>query len=105
MGRHTMRLHGAPLFALAALLGLAIAPPHGNAADPPEIVIGAPIALTGGFGEGGQRVVEGLQVAVREINEQGGIKALGGAKLKLVTADSSSNDPTQASSVTRRLAE
>lgn len=100
-----MRLHGPSLLAWATLLGLAIAPLHGNAADPPEIVIGAPIALTGGFGEGGQRVVEGLQVAVREINEQGGIKALDGAKLKLVTADSSSNDPTQASSVTRRLAE
>ena len=85
---------------LAMLMGLA---PRASWADPPEIVIGAPIALTGGFGEGGQRVVNGLQVAVDEINANGGIKALGGAKLRLMAADSSTDNPTQAASVTRRL--
>ncbi|HVG51313.1 MAG TPA: ABC transporter substrate-binding protein [Xanthobacteraceae bacterium] len=68
-----------------------------------EIVIGAPNSLTGGIGEGGQRNVWGLQIAVDQINKAGGIKALGGAKLKLIVADTTSDNPTQAASVTRRM--
>ncbi len=48
-----------------------------------EIIVGAPNALTGGYGEGGRQVVAGLQIAVDEINNKGGIKALQGRKLKL----------------------
>ena len=71
-------------------------------AQPHEIVIGAPNATTGGFGEAGRRVVTGLQVAVDEINRAGGIKSMGGAQLKLDPVDTSDN-PTQAASVTQRL--
>ena len=72
-------------------------------AQEPEIVIGAPNSLTGGIGEGGQRTVWALQIAVDEINKAGGIKALGGAKLKLVVADTTSENPTQAASIARRM--
>lgn len=68
-----------------------------------EVVIGAPNAMSGGYGEGGRQVVNGLKIAVDEINKAGGIKALGGAKLRLEAVDTSSDNPTQAASVTRRL--
>lgn len=72
-------------------------------AAPADIVIGAPNSLTGGGGESGRDVVSGLQMAVDDINRAGGIKALGGAHLKLIPADTTSDNPQQAASVTRRL--
>lgn len=72
-------------------------------AEEKEIVIGAPNALTGGLGELGTRTVWGLQLAVDKINREGGIKSLGGAKLKLVVADTTSENPPQAASITRRM--
>ena len=72
-------------------------------ADEPEIIIGAPNSLTGGLGEIGQRMTWGLQIAVDQVNREGGIKAMGGAKLKAIIADTSSENPTQAASVTRRM--
>ena len=73
---------------------------HAEAAD---IVVGAPNSLTGGLGEIGTRGTWGMQIAVDQINKEGGIKSLDGAKLKLVIADTSSENPTQAASVTRRI--
>lgn len=72
-------------------------------AQPAEIVIGAPNALSGGYAEGGRTAVAGLKIAIDEINAKGGIKSLGGAKLKLVSADTSSDNPAQAATVTRRV--
>lgn len=68
-----------------------------------EIVIGAPTSLTGGLGEVGTRGSWGSQIGVDQINREGGIKSLGGAKLKLVIADTTSENPTQAASVARRM--
>jgi branched-chain amino acid transport system substrate-binding protein len=53
-------------------------------ADEPEIIVGAPNSLTGGLGEIGQRMTWGLQIAIDQINREGGIKSLGGAKLKAI---------------------
>ena len=72
-------------------------------AQAPEIVIGAPNSLSGGYAEGGRTAVAGLKIAIDEINARGGIKSLGGAKLKLISADASSDNPAQAATVTRRL--
>jgi branched-chain amino acid transport system substrate-binding protein len=91
-------LTGAVLCAAGVMLGAAT-----GMAQPAEIVVGAPHSLTGGFGEGGRQAVAGLQIAVDQINQSGGIKSLGGAKIRLIPADSSSDNPAQASSVTRRL--
>jgi branched-chain amino acid transport system substrate-binding protein len=91
-------LTGAVLCAAGVILGAAT-----GMAQPADIVVGAPHSLTGGFGEGGRQVVAGLQIAVDQINQSGGIKSLGGAKIKLIPADTSSDNPAQASSVTRRL--
>ena len=81
----------------------AVAMPGIIRAEEQEIVIGAPNSLTGGLGENGQRATAGMQIAIDQVNREGGIKALGGAKLKLVIADTSSENPTQAASVTRRM--
>lgn len=72
-------------------------------AAPSEVVIGAPNSLTGGFGEGGRQVVIGLQIAVEQVNAAGGIKSLAGAKLRVISGDTSSDDPALAASVTRRM--
>ena len=80
-----------------------VAMPALVSADEPEIIVGAPNSLTGGLGEIGQRMTWGLQIAIDQINREGGIKSLGGAKLKAIIADTTSENPTQAASVTRRI--
>jgi branched-chain amino acid transport system substrate-binding protein len=87
------------LLAAAAMVG---APRIGRSAEA-EIVLGAPNSLTGGFGENGQRGVWGFLIAADQVNREGGIKALGGAKLKVIVADTTTENPTQAASVTRRM--
>ena len=87
---------------LAASTAL-IAMPGIIRADEPEIVIGAPNSLTGGLGEVGSRATWGMSIAAAQINREGGIQSMGGAKVKLVIADTSSENPTQAASVTRRM--
>jgi len=69
------------------------------------IKIGAPFPLTGAWAEGGQNSLNGVELGIEDINAAGGIQALGGAKLELVSADTGSSDPNQAASVTRRLVE
>jgi branched-chain amino acid transport system substrate-binding protein len=81
----------------------ALAMPAIARAEASELVIGAPNSLTGGLGEIGTRATWGMQIAVDQINKNGGIKSLDGAKLRLVIADTSSENPTQAASVTRRM--
>lgn len=89
----------------AASAGLALFAIGGRAArgQGTEIIIGAPNSMTGGLGESGRVVVNGLQLAVEEINAGGGIRSLGGARLRVIAADTSSDNPAQAASVTRRL--
>jgi len=95
----TRRQTIAGMAAGAAVLGA----PRILKADEPEIIIGAPNSLTGGLAEGGVRFVAALQIAVDKINAGGGIKSLGGAKLKLAVADTTTENPAQSASVTRRL--
>lgn len=61
-----------------------------------EIPVGWVLTLSGGSAAIGQQARTGVQIAVDQINAACGIKALGGAKLKLVFADSQSK-PTSAS--------
>ncbi len=68
-----------------------------------DIVIGAPNALTGVFASLGSRGLWGMQIAVERINAQGGVKALGGVRLALIAADTTSDDAARAVAVTRRL--
>lgn len=70
-----------------------------------DILVGAPNALSGAFAELGTRGVWGMQIAIDEINRAGGVKALQGARLRLASADTSSNDPARAAATARQLIE
>src|SRR5262245_43359895 len=98
----TMRVSRRDGLSLLMAAAATLAPRPGRG-DEPEIVIGAPNSLTGGLGENGQRAVWGLLIAVDQINREGGIKSLGGARVKPIVADTTTENPTQGASVTRRV--
>jgi branched-chain amino acid transport system substrate-binding protein len=94
--------------AAASLVALLLAGCGGGAAGGGEgeaVKIGLPHPLTGAWAEGGKNSVNGAKLALEDINKGGGVEALGGAQLEGVEADTSSDDPGQAASVTRRLVE
>ena len=66
------------------------------------IKIGAIFPLSGTGADNGQQNINGAELAVKLINEAGGIKALGGAQLELVPADNMS-DTNQCKAVAERL--
>jgi len=71
-------------------------------ASPPAIPLGHIHPLSGFLGFDGQELKRGLMLAVKEINEAGGIKSLDGAKLKVLDADSEGK-PNLAISAVERL--
>jgi len=62
-----------------------------GAGEVKEIKIGILLPFTGSVAIIGMHNWRGHELAVKEINEAGGIKSLGGAKLKLIKADSCSD--------------
>jgi branched-chain amino acid transport system substrate-binding protein len=70
-------------------------------AGPKEILIGHIHPLSGALGFDGQELKKGLMLAVKEINDAGGIKSMGGAKLKLLDADSEGKPELAVSAVER----
>ena len=66
------------------------------------INIGALYPATGNFAQFGQDCINASQLAVQMVNERGGIKSLGGAKLNLVVSDVQS-DTTVTRTETERL--
>jgi len=62
-------------------------PPAEKAALPDEIVVGVVQPLTGAFAVFGQDGKLGAELAIQHINEAGGIKSMGGKKLKIVVED------------------
>lgn len=75
--------------ALATVLGFGSAGAQTSVGTPvSEVVIGAVIPMTGGNAASGAKMKSGYEMAVDEVNKQGGIKSLGGAKLKLIVRDS-----------------
>jgi branched-chain amino acid transport system substrate-binding protein len=85
------------LAAVTVAVGLLLG--QAQAADP--IKIAAPFGLSGPEGPFAKPYVAALELAVKFINDNGGIKSMGGAPLELVLQDSQS-DPT---TVTRLLRE
>ena len=59
-------------------------------AQPPTVKIGVIHPVTGPLAEPGQACRAGAQMGAEEINAAGGIKALGGARLELLLADTQS---------------
>jgi branched-chain amino acid transport system substrate-binding protein len=62
--------------------------PYVVRAKPKEVLIGTIHPLTGGLAQAGNGLKTGVVLAAEEINRAGGIKSLGGAKFKLIHADS-----------------
>ncbi|ASC65124.1 ABC transporter substrate-binding protein [Achromobacter denitrificans] len=81
---------------------LAASLPGRALAAPAEINVGVILPLSGANAQFGINSRQGLELAADEINAAGGIKALGGAKLKLIIADATSQ-PTTAATVAQRL--
>jgi branched-chain amino acid transport system substrate-binding protein len=72
-----------------------------TAAGPRVIKIGALFPLTGDLAPEGQSALQGMRLAVAEINQDGGIAALSGALLTLAEADSKGDADGAAAEVTR----
>src|SRR5947207_13661618 len=64
--------------------------------------IGGLYPVTGSFAQIGQGCVNAAKLAVQMVNDAGGIKSLGGAKLNLIVSDVQS-DPTVTRTETDRL--
>jgi len=73
-----------------------------NVSSAKEIVIGCPVPLSGGQAASGIDMQNGFELAVQDINAAGGIKNLGGAKLKFIFADTQS-DATVSLTETQRI--
>ena len=73
-----------------------------RAATPSEISIGHIHPLSGFLAFDGQEMRKAVMWGVQEVNDAGGIKSLGGAKLKLIDADSEGK-PEKAISEVERL--
>lgn len=58
-----------------------------QAQAPKPVKVAVIVPLSGPWARTGQLVKMGAEMAIDEINQKGGIKALGGAKLELVSAD------------------
>lgn len=89
------------LFAVPFILCRMAMPGYGLAAEEP-ILIGVLYPMTGPVSATGDICLKGVQSAVDQINADGGIKSLGGRKLKLIVADSEGK-PEVAVSQTERL--
>lgn len=66
-----------------------------------EVVIGLAQPISGPVASAGQAVVQGAQIAIKQINDGGGVD---GRKLKLVVEDNA-NDPATCVSVAQRMAQ
>lgn len=73
------------------------------AADPKTIKIAVVYPMSGALARNGNLCVQGAKAAIKWVNDQGGIKALGGAKLEAVVADSGSSVEGAASAMERVL--
>lgn len=85
---------------------MAIAPiAFGGAAYAAEtsIKIGVLLPLSGRYASAGQANKRGVDLVVEEVNRNGGIKALGGAKLDIVVADDASDQVTTAQEARRLI--
>lgn len=70
-------------------------------AQPKEILIGETHPLTGGLAREGTLSKQGIELAVNEINAGGGIKSMGGARIKLMVLDNESKPPVAISTMER----
>ena len=83
-------------------LGLAGVLPLSALAQSKAINVGVILPLSGANAQFGINSKQGVELVADEINASGGLKGLGGAKINLVIADSTST-PNNAATVAQRL--
>jgi branched-chain amino acid transport system substrate-binding protein len=87
--------------AAALLLALAEAAPAKVEGD--TVVLGAPVSLTGKYSVNGKNTKDGYELAVKRLNEKGGVKVDGKTyKLKVIYYDDEST-PARGAQLTERL--
>ena len=88
-------------FLVSAALAVAIAA-AGPALAQTEVKVALITPLSGAWARAGDLARKGAELAIDDINAAGGIKALGGAKMKLIVADTG-DTPEKAKSAAQRL--
>jgi branched-chain amino acid transport system substrate-binding protein len=99
--RFTIHMLG-PAIVLAFVTALAGTPAR---AQTKEVKIALIAPLSGPWARQGQLMRMGAEMAIDEINQNGGIKALGGAKIVLVVADAGDNTEKAKNAAQRLLAQ
>jgi branched-chain amino acid transport system substrate-binding protein len=93
------------MFALAMSAALAAGMTTAEAQNPKEVKVGILVPLSGNYARPGQQMRMGAEMAVEHINAQGGVKALGGAKLKLVVLDAGDSTEKAKNAAQRMVAQ
>jgi branched-chain amino acid transport system substrate-binding protein len=89
--------------ACASTLALALAAPAAAKVEGDEIILGAAISLTGKYSSNGVNAKNGYDIAVKRINDMGGVKVEGKSyKLKVVYYDDEST-PARGAQLAERL--
>src|SRR5438034_741040 len=81
------------LGATAGAATVALVSPLAAMAQTREVKVAVLVPLSGAWARSGEFHVKGAELAVKHINDAGGIKALGGAKMKLVTKEATGKAP------------
>lgn len=74
-------------------------------AQPSDVKIGVIMPISGPWARMGQLYVKGAELAVDHINAQGGVKALGGAKIKLIVYDAGDGTESAKNAAQRMVAQ
>jgi branched-chain amino acid transport system substrate-binding protein len=88
----------------ASALTVAVAR-RARAQQPAEVKVALIMPLSGAWARSGELSRKGADMAIDDINRDGGIKALGGAKLKLIVADCGDSPETAKTAAQRLLAQ
>ena len=90
--------------ALKALAAIGVSSSLAGAAwaQPKAVNVGVILPLSGANAQFGINSRQGIELVAEEVNAAGGLKGLGGAKINLVVADSTSA-PANAATVAQRL--
>src|SRR5262245_44083156 len=83
----------------------ALIAPRAWAQQPSEVKVGLLVPISGMYARPGAVMRQGAEMAIDHINAQGGIKALGGAKMKLILLDSGDSTEKAKNAAQRMVAQ
>lgn len=87
MGAEKRKMVVVAFAAILVLLGITATQVAFAQAQPKEVKIGVVIPFTGTAAKTGENIKQALDFAVDQVNSSGGIKSMGGSKLRLMFAD------------------